>query len=85
MIGSLLKERVQERVGQSGNALEIAMRILVCKWLSVDCGGDRHTLLNMQREDGGWDAGWMYRYGSTGIRIGNRGVTTAMAIRALEP
>ena len=85
MVGSLLKERIQERVGQSGNALEIAMRILVCKWLSLDCGGDCHTLLNMQCEDGGWDAGWMYRYGSTGVKIGNRGVTTAIAIRALEP
>ena len=85
MLGSLLKERVQERVGQSGNALDIAVRILVCKWLSLDCGADCHTLLNMQCEDGGWNAGWMYRYGSTGVKIGNRGVTTAMAIRALEP
>ena len=85
MVGSLLKERIQERVGQSGNALEIAMRILVCKWLGLDCGGDCHTLLNMQCEDGGWEAGWMYRYGSTGVKISNRGVTTAMAIRALEP
>ncbi len=85
MLGSLLKERIQERVGQSGNALDTAMRILVCKWLSLDCGGDCHTLLTMQCEDGGWDGGWMYRYGSTGIKVGNRGVTTAMAIRALEP
>jgi len=25
----------------------------------------------------------MYRYGSTGVRIGNRGVTTAMALKAV--
>ena len=84
MLGSLLKERIQERVGQSGNALDIAVRILVCKWLSLDCGVDCHTLLGMQCEDGGWTAGWMYSYGSTGVKIGDRGVTTAMAIRALE-
>ena len=84
MLGSLLKERIQERVGQSGNALDIAVRIIVCKWLSLDCGVDCHTLLGMQCEDGGWNVGWMYSYGSTGVKIGNRGVTTAMAIRALE-
>ena len=85
MLSSLLKERIQERVGQSGSALDIAMRILVCRWLDLDYGGDGHTLRNMQWDDGGWDAGWMVKYGSTGIKIGNRGVTTAMAIRALEP
>lgn len=84
-LGSVLKERVQERVGQAGNALDIAMRILVCKWLNLDFGGDGHALLNMQCDDGGWNAGWLYRYGSTGMKIGNRGLTTAMAIRALEP
>ena len=61
------------------------MRILVCKWLNIGFGGDGQTLLNMQCDDGGWDTGWMYRYGSTGMKIGNRGVTTTMAIRALKP
>ena len=83
MLGALLKERTQERVGQNGSALDIAMRITVCKWLNLDSGEDCHTLLDMQCEDGGWEAGWVYRYGSTGVRLGNRGVTTAMAIRAL--
>ena len=84
MLGPVLKERIQERVGQSGSALDLAMRILVCKWLDLSCGDDCHTLLSMQCEDGGWDGGWIYKYGSTGIQIGNRGVTTAMAIRALD-
>lgn len=25
----------------------------------------------------------MYRYGSTGVKIGNRGVTTALAVKAI--
>ena len=83
MLGSLFKERIQERVGQSGNALDIAVRIILCKRLDLDCGNDCQTLLTMQCEDGGWEAGWMYAYGSTGVKIGNRGVTTAMAIKAL--
>lgn len=81
----MLKERVQERNGMDGSALDLAMRILVCKTLDIDYDDDRHALLDLQCEDGGWEAGWMYRYGSTGIQIGNRGVTTALAIRALEP
>lgn len=84
MLRSVLKERVQERVGESGSTLDIAMRVLVCKWLRVDFGHDCDSLLGMQREDGGWEAGWMYRYGSTGVRIGNRAVTTALALKALE-
>ena len=83
MLGSLLRARIQERVGQSGNALDIAVRIIVCKWLDLDGDCDCQTLLGMQRKDGGWDAGCMYAYGSTGLKIGNRGVTTAMAIQAL--
>ncbi|KAJ5652727.1 HAD-like protein [Penicillium longicatenatum] len=38
----------------------------------------------MQCEDGGWDASVIYQFGSTGRKIGNRGLTTALAVRALE-
>ena len=84
MLGPLLKERIVERVGQPGSALDIAMRVIVCRWLGVDFRGDGDSLLKMQCDDGGRTASWMYRYGSSGIKIGNRGVTTAMAIRALD-
>ena len=83
MLGPLLKERMQERVGQSGNALDLATRILTCSSLDLNCDIDRRALLDLQCEDGGWNAGWMYTYGSTGMKIGNRGVTTAMAVKAI--
>ena len=82
-IGPLLKSRVQERVGESGNTLDLAMRVLACDSLGVECSVDRHTLLRLQGQDGGWESGWMYRYGSTGVKIGNRGVTTALAVKAI--
>ena len=82
-LGSLLKECTQERVGESGSAMDLAMRILTCSALTLDCGIDRRALLDLQCEDGGWKEGWMYRYGSTGVRFGNRGVTTALAIKAI--
>ncbi|KAI0001225.1 Haloacid dehalogenase-like hydrolase-domain-containing protein [Xylariaceae sp. FL0662B] len=83
-LGPLLKSRMRERVGLEGNALDLAMRIVTCAQLGVACEHDRRALLNLQGEDGSWEAGWMYQYGSTGVKIGNRGVTTAMAAAALS-
>lgn len=79
----LLKECVRERVGKSGTALELAMRIILCDALGLDSGNDLQTLIGLQLLDGSWDAGWMYRYGSTGVRIGNQGLTTALALKAM--
>ena len=74
---------MRDRVGQSGNALDLAMRVLACRALDIDCKVDRRTLVDLQREDGGWHAGWLYRYGSTGVQLGNTGVTTALAMKAI--
>lgn len=80
----LLRERVQERIGAEGDALAFAMRILTCACVGVRDDVDLRMLLPLQCEDGGWDIGWIYRYGSSGIKIGNRGLTTALAINAIE-
>ena len=82
-LGALLEERMQERVGQDGSALDLAMRVLTCRSLGLSYDVDRRALLDLQCEDGGWEAGWMYKYGSTGVQVGNRGVTTAMAVKAI--
>jgi len=39
--------------------------------------------MSMQEEDGGWKARCMYGYGSTGERIVNKGLTTALAVKAI--
>ena len=59
------------------------MRIITCNSLGLKCRTDRRALLDLQCEDGGWKAGWMYRYGSTGVELGNWGVTTAIAVKAI--
>ena len=82
-LGPVLKERTQERVGKTGSALDLAMRILTCSALDLNCDIDRRSLLNLQREDGSWEVGWLYTYGKTGIKIGNHGVTTALAVKAI--
>ncbi|KAI1413684.1 HAD-like protein [Hypoxylon sp. FL1857] len=83
-LGQLLKSRVSERLGLCGSALDLAMRIITCTQLRIPCEDDYRALLSLQCEDGSWEGGWMYQYGSTGVKIGNRGVTTAMAVAALS-
>lgn len=80
----IFRERVQERIGSEGDALALAMRVLACASVGIRDEMDLRTLLALQQEDGGWEAGWMYKYGSSGINIGNRGLTTALAINAIE-
>lgn len=60
------------------------MRVIMCCQVGIECADDHRTLLDSQCEDGSYDVGWMYSYGSTGVKIGNRGVTTAMAVKALS-
>ncbi|KAF9450438.1 HAD-like protein [Macrolepiota fuliginosa MF-IS2] len=84
LLKPLLKERVQERIGADGDSLALAMRILVCDFVGVRDEVDLRTLLTLQCEDGGWEGGWMYKYGSSGISIGNRGLATALAVKAVE-
>ena len=80
----LLKERIQERIGAEGDALALAMRILVCRTVGLKDEIDLRALLPLQCDDGGWEASWIYKYGSSGISIGNRGLTTAFAINAIR-
>ncbi|KAJ8518255.1 hypothetical protein ONZ45_g4647 [Pleurotus djamor] len=84
LLRPLLRERVQERMGADGDALALAMRILVCDFVGIRDEVDFRALLPLQLEDGGWEIGWIYKYGSSSIRIGNRGLTTALAINAIK-
>lgn len=83
-LGPLLISRLRERLGLGGSAMDLAMRILACASVGLPCEDDRHALLGRQCEDGSWEPGWMYQYGSTGVKIGNRAATTAMAVAALS-
>lgn len=91
----VLQDRLRERAGLPGDALELSMRILA--GTSAEVGGCRfgaHSegiwhkdilqLRGLQSKDGGWKTGWLCRYGKTGVLIGNRGLTTALAVKALE-
>ncbi|KAH7931185.1 HAD-like protein, partial [Leucogyrophana mollusca] len=85
LLKPLLRKRIQEQIGKNGDSVALAMRVLACvaMGLQEEVEVDMRSLLGMQCEDGGWEAGWVYRQGSTGIKIGNRGLATALAVKAV--
>ncbi|KAI0638688.1 hypothetical protein C8Q77DRAFT_1215435 [Trametes polyzona] len=83
-LADLFTKRVAERFGEPGDALALAMRILAAESIGLCDRRGYERLLAMQEEDGGWPTGWMYKYGMTGILIGNRGLTTSFALRAIR-
>ena len=84
LLEDLLRERVEELIGAPGDAIALAFRVVTCASLGVRNEVDMRNLLPLQEEDGGWEIGWIYKYGISGMRIGSRGYTTAMAIKAIE-
>jgi hypothetical protein len=80
----LLKERLQELVGSPGDALALALRIVACAYVGIRDEIDLRRLLTLQNEDGSWGPGDAYRYGTTGIRIGNYGLATALALHGIQ-
>ncbi len=81
---SLLRERLQERVGTAGDALELALRLIACVDMGVQNEVDLKRLESMQEEDGAFPIGWLCQTGKISLRIGNKGVTTAFAVKAIE-
>ncbi|KAJ3768470.1 HAD-like domain-containing protein [Lentinula raphanica] len=76
-------ECIQEHLGMNGNALKYAIRILVSNYIGIYDYHSYLQLLNLQQEDGSWGTGWLYKYGKKDIMIGNCGLTTALAMKAI--
>nr|VWP00761.1 Chloride channel protein [Ganoderma boninense] len=80
----LFIERLHERIGAAGDSMDLAFRILAAAAVGIVCPRDVEKLIAAQCDDGGWDLCWFYQFGSTGVKAGNRGLTTALAIKAIE-
>lgn len=79
-----LRKRVAERVGADGDACCLGMRVLACNYLGIENHPDRQKLADMQLEDGGWEASCMYMFPGADRKVGNRGTSSAFAVKALE-
>ena len=80
----LFVERLNERIGAEGDSMDLAFRILAAVSVGIECQRDLERLVAAQCADGGWELCWFYQFGSTGVRAGNRGLTTALAVKAIE-
>ena len=82
-----VKAQLRGRLNVPVNPLALAFRIFACQTMGIDrqlYRNDLKTLLSLQDEDGGWPAGHFRRIARTGARIGNRGLTAALAVRILR-
>jgi hypothetical protein len=81
---SLLRERLQERIGAAGDNLELAIRVIACHDMGLQDEVDLKILESRQQLDGSWEVGWLCQTGKTMLKIGSKGLTTAMAVKAME-
>lgn len=79
-----LRRRVTERFGADGDALSLAMRIYAAATLGLVDQIDFDKLLTMQQQDGSWRNSVYYKFPSVKQTAGNDGITTAIAIQAIE-
>lgn len=82
--GPLFRQRVFERSGAEGDAQQLAMRVIAGAAVGIRMFVDYERLLRMQEEDGSFPMGWAYKYGGSGILLGNKGWTTALAVKAIQ-
>ncbi|RMZ66364.1 HAD-superfamily hydrolase subfamily IA variant 3 [Pyrenophora seminiperda CCB06] len=71
-------------VNSRGDSFCVAARVLACQKIGVDPQSDVAYLKGLQEADGGWEMGWVCKFGRSKKRIGNRTLPTAWAIKALE-
>jgi len=80
----LFRERISERFTLGGDSLALAMRILAGATVGLISVVDYEKLLSMQEEDGSWANTWYYKFPRTSMLIGNDGLATALAVKAIE-
>ena len=80
----MFKERVQERFGVEADSLSLAARILAAVTVDIVDRRDLDTLLSMQCEDGSWGNSWFFKSPEKAIQFRNDGVTTALAVHAIQ-
>ena len=83
-MNDMLKERIKERIGMKADAPGLAMRLLVCEHFNIRDVPGLKKLMAMQELDGGWELGNLFAYASKNLSIGNRGVSSALAVDAIS-
>ncbi|KAI0516724.1 HAD-like protein [Xylaria bambusicola] len=83
----IIQNELENRLNMPINPLGLAFRLAACQFAGIEPAlyqRDLERLLSLQEEDGGWPAGHFCCMGRTGARIGNRGLTTALALKIIK-
>ncbi|KAJ4171571.1 hypothetical protein NW754_013341 [Fusarium falciforme] len=80
----LLTLQIQDRIGCDTNIFGAALRSPAAQALGIVNKKDVKILLETQLIDGGWEKQWLWKYGKEAVKLGSRGVVTAMAVRAIK-
>lgn len=83
---NIIREALLERINVLTHPVSLALRALACQVIGlppVVYRQDLKLLLSLQK-DGGFPAGHFCCMGRTGVRIDNRGLTTALVIKILR-
>ncbi|KAK0099604.1 hypothetical protein ONS95_013499 [Cadophora gregata] len=81
---SLLRERLKERINTEADSMGLAMRILACHFVGLRDEADLQRLLKTQLADGSFEIGWLCQYGKSKVKLGHQGLTTALAVAAIQ-
>jgi hypothetical protein len=65
------------------DAQALAMRIIAAATVGIRDTVDYERLLATQEEDGSFPLGWVYKFCVSGMLIGNKGLATALAVKAI--
>ncbi|KAI1845376.1 hypothetical protein JX266_008471 [Neoarthrinium moseri] len=87
----VLRGAVEDRIGskttigdEEDNAACLAIRLLICQRLGTPNPVDLKALLELQEEDGSFGIGWYYGFGKSQAKIGHRGLTAALSVKAIK-
>ncbi|THU99223.1 HAD-like protein [Dendrothele bispora CBS 962.96] len=83
-LGHIFAQSVANRFGTEADPLGLAMRIYAGAVVGLVASVDLERLLTMQHEDGSWKGGVYYRFPTASQVACNDGMTTALAIQAIE-
>ena len=82
--GPMLKACVLERMEADGDALALASRLITAARCGVRDERNMERLLRLQKEDGSWEKGVVYRFNRTQGVAWHQGFTVSLAILAIE-
>lgn len=82
--GPTFRDCVAEVVGNPGDALALALRVVCMARAGLNGAGELQRLLALQSEDGSWGDGCCYQFSRIKAKGYHRGLTAALAVLAVR-